>query len=439
MTDPLRPWRPTPGDPFDLRKAGHLLRRAGFGGSLHERERLVRMGVEAAIASLANVPAGPSAVDALLREAIALGDTERVRSFRVWLALHGEAPLQQRASRFWHDHFATSDRKVMDARAMALQLDTFDRLGLGPFPELLAALVRDPAMLRWLDNDVNVAGRPNENLAREVLELFALGRGNYSERDIREAARAFTGWHVRDERFFLAERLHDRGAKTILGETGAFDGDDVVRLATGRRDSAEFLAAKWLREFVHPEPTPVEIAALADRYEGCGRDVGATLRALLASELFFSSRAFRSKVKSPADWVLGLVKSLGVRAAPRELARAMGRMGELWLEPPSVDGWPSGRAWLDPASWLSRVDFAADLLGGRLGKMRPAAPELLTWARKKPEHLVRAAVLTLLDGELEDGPTERLRALAATPECRGPHGAATILHAITLLPEAQFS
>src|SRR5690606_29270396 len=142
---------------------------------------------------------------------------------------------------------------------MALQLATFDRLGLGRFDELLRSMCRDPALLRWLDNDVNTARRPNENFARELFELFTLGRGNYEERDVREAARCFTGWHVRDGRFCAKRRLHDGGEKQLFGASGAFDGDDVVRLVVPRDESARFLARRWLRWFVHPEPDDADV------------------------------------------------------------------------------------------------------------------------------------------------------------------------------------
>ncbi len=433
--DLLRPWEPTAADPFTLARVGHLLRRAGFGAPLRLRQQLVRDGVEAALAVVA--PAGePSPADALLQEVVALGDIDRVRAWRVWLCLQGAHPLRERLSSFWHGHFATSNRKLLDPRAMALQQATLDRLGLGRFDDLLLALCRDAAMLRWLDNDTNVKARPNENFARELFELFALGRGNYTEADIQAAARAFTGWHVRDGQFHFAGWLHDRGDKTLFGQTGPFAGEDVVRITVARPESAEFLARKWLAVFVHPEPLPAEVTALAACYRDHDRDIGATLRVLLRSHLFFSPRAFRSLVKSPADFVLGLVRSLGGRAAPADLGRAMGEMGESWLEPPSVEGWPTGRAWLNTATWLRRSNFAADLLAGRRGKLRPLPHELLAGLRR-PEERVDAALDLLLDGVVSDDGRQRLLAFARSPAAQGDAGAAALLHATAALPEFQ--
>ncbi|MCB9879904.1 MAG: DUF1800 domain-containing protein [Planctomycetes bacterium] len=431
--NPLAPYEPSARDPFDLRKCGHLLRRAGFGASLPERQRLVREGLAAALQHVAPPLAEVPAADALLNEAIAFGSIERVRAFRVWLALQNTHPLRERLSYFWHGHFATSNSKVQDPRAMALMMATFDRLGTGRFDELLTAMLRDPALLRWLDNDVNTSKQPNENLAREVFELFALGRGNYSERDIKEAARALTGWHVRDGQFFRAGYLHDDGDKEVLGVRGKLDGDDVAAIAAARPESARFLAERWLRFFVHPQPERDEIDALAGAYEQHGRDVGATLRVLLGSRLFFSARAYRSKIKSPADFVIGSVRLIGGRAQPTALVAAMATLGETWLEPPSVEGWHGELAWLSPAAWLLRSNFVADLLAGRRGKLAPRAAELLR-GYTRPDHLARAASLFCCDGDLSADASERLLEVA-----RAAQGdrAATVLHAATCLPEYQ--
>jgi uncharacterized protein (DUF1800 family) len=436
MTELLAAWVPSRTDPFDLAKAGHLLRRAGFGASLPVRRRLVRGGVQKALAFVmpADLPPTPDA--ATLQDAIAFGDLERVRAFRVWLALHHEHRLAQRMSYFWHGHFATSNQKLADPRAMALQAATFDRLGLRRFDELLLAMCRDPALLRWLDNDVNTKAKPNENFARELFELFTLGRGHYAEADLREAARCFTGWHVRDGVFHFQPRLHDDGEKTLFGERGKFDGADVVARTVGRRDSSLFLAARWLRFFVHPEPAAAEIEALADTYERSGREVGATIRTLLASRLFFSPRALRSKVKSPADFVLGTVSALGARAAPTELAATMATLGESWLEPPSVEGWHGERAWLSPAAWLLRSNFVADLLARRSGKLAPAPRELLGSVRS-PKAAASEAAALLLDGVIAPADLAHLTEVAAAHATDPDAQAAAVLHAAACLPEYQ--
>ncbi|MCR9243654.1 MAG: DUF1800 domain-containing protein [bacterium] len=436
MTNPLAPWRPTAGDPFDLRKVGHLLRRAGFAAPLGVRKRLVRGGLDAALAFVAPRTAAVAPADERLEDVVAFGKIERLRAFRAWLLLESAHPLRERLSYFWHGHFATSNQKVQDPRAMAHQLATFDRLGVGRFDELVRAICRDPAMLRWLDNDVNTKRQPNENFARELFELFTLGRGHYTEVDIREAARAFSGWHVRDGRFRLLGHLHDGGSKTVFGTTGKLGGDDIVRLCVERAESARFLARKWLRFFVHPDPEPGEVEALATVYRREGRDVGATLLTLFRSRLFFSAPAYRSKIKSPAEFVIGTVRLLGGRGKPAHLARVMGSLGEVLCEPPSVEGWHGERAWLSPASWLLRSNFVADLLAGRRGGLS-VDPRKLFGRLERPEHRVRAATNMLLDGEIDAAARGRLVELASAQSGSDHRAACELLHAVACLPEFQ--
>ncbi|MBK8101057.1 MAG: DUF1800 domain-containing protein [Planctomycetes bacterium] len=438
MNELLAPWQPTRDDPFDLQKVGHLFRRAGFGTSLRHRQELVREGLDAALAAVDPPSASVPGADAMLGDVLAFGDRARVTAHRVWLALESAHPLREKVSIFWHGHFATSDAKVQDPRVMAGQLATFDRLGLLRFDELAQAMARDPALLVWLDNQLNKKGAPNENFARELFELFTLGRGAYTEQDIREAARAFSGWHVRDGQFFFARFLHDDGDKQVLGRRGALTGDDVVAAAVTQPASAPFLAAKWLRAFVHPEPTSAEIEAMAACYLANERHVGATLRTLLRSRLFFSPRAYRTKIKSPAEFAIGTVRLLGARAVAADLARAMATFGEAWLMPPTVEGWHGERAWLSGASWLLRSNWAAELFAGQRGKLQPTAASLLERFRG-PEDKVKAALLLLLDGECSDESRARLLAFARSPAAQGAGGDAALLHATVGLPEYQLS
>jgi uncharacterized protein (DUF1800 family) len=428
-SDLLRPFAPNPTRPFDLRLAGHLARRTGLCADLATRQRWVRAGVTAAVQQ-ALTPGRGDDPDALFDAAVASDDVARVRAYRVWRALAGRDRLRERMALFWHGHFATSNQKVQSARLMARQLALFDAHGLGRFDALLLAVARDPAMLRWLDSDRNVKGKPNENFARELFELFALGRGAYGERDVQEAARAFTGWREQHERFLFAAGQHDDGEKQVLDARGLRDGQAVVALAAAHPRSAEFLARKWLATFVHPQPTAAEIAALAQVYTACDRDVGRTLHTLLASELFFSARAYRSRIKSPVDFAVGAVRCLGARVAPAALTRAIDQLGQVLLEPPSVEGWHEERAWLNPATWLARANFAADLAAGRRGlRLQPAPHELL---RGTAEQRAAHAIELLLDGDVTPASRDALTAFAARAD-----DAASILQAALCLPEAQ--
>ena len=435
IRDPLAPFEPTAADPFDLAKVGHLLRRAGFQASLAVRRRLARQGLDAAWAFVTASATDPT-TDRWADVVAALGDVGRVRAHRVWLALSGRAPLRHRVSYFWHGHFATGNQKILDPRAMAAQQATFDRLGLGRFDELAAAMCRDPALLRWLDNDVNTDEHPNENFARELFELFTLGRGHYSEADVREAARCFTGWHVRHGRFRFVAHRHDGSEERVLRAEGATVRGDVLRLPLPRRESDPILADRGLRWSVHPEPTADEVAALADVYQQNDRRVGPTLATLLRSRLFFSRRAWRSKVKSPADFVVGTVRLLDGRAAPAALARTMAGLGETWLEPPSVEGWHGERAWLSEASWLLRSNFVADLLAGRAANFAPR-PGTLFAGLERPDHYAKASALLLLDDRV--AALQRLEAVAADARGDEDRRAAAVLHAAACLPDYQLA
>ena len=433
--DWMAPFEPDASHPFDLAAAGHLTDRIALGASLTERRRLVDMGVEAAVPRVLG-PLDPGHPDRAARIAAALQSRERVQQHRMLQLLEAKRPLLNRMTLFWHDHFATSDAKVNDPQQMAMQLATFDRHGLGRFDDLLLAVAQDPAMLRWLDNDTNLKGAPNENFARELFELFALGRGGgYTEDDIREAARAFTGWRTRDGRFHLDGRRHDRGEKTVLGKTGNLEGEHVVQLAVQHPDSPGFLARKWLQEFVHPAPPPEEVAALAEVYRKQDRHVGRTLLVLFQSRLFFSARARRSRIKSPIEFVVCTIRRLGARCAPAFAERAAARIGQAWLEPPSVEGWPRHTAWLNSATWRLRNRFAARLSQG-YGNLRPK-PDALLERLRTPEARVELVANMLLDGQLTDGERERLLAIAKDPVSEGPGGPGFLCHAALSLPQVQ--
>ncbi|MCA8958081.1 MAG: DUF1800 domain-containing protein [Planctomycetes bacterium] len=422
----LAPWQPSVREPFDLARAGHLLRRGAFGGSLALRRSLVARGVDAALDELFDPSSDPQ-LDAGFTDVVAFDDIERVRAYWVWRMVQGPPRIRARMTLFWHDHFATSNVKVRSARLMARQLQLFERAGLGKFDALLLEVSRDPAMVRWLDSESNVRGRANENYARELFELFTLGVGQYSEQDVKEAARAFTGWHLRGESFAFRQRFHDGAAKRVLGRRGALGGEDVVALAAAHPASARFVARKLLAFFVHPRPTTAEVDALAAAYRDAGRDLGATLRVLLRSRLFFSPRAWRSRIKSPVDFVVGMVRCLGGRAAPLRLTRAIADMGQVLLEPPNVAGWPGERAWMTSATWLARTNFAGRLFTAAY-KTHPAAATVLE--RPRPAQRADLAIELLLDGVIDDTARQAIHRLAETGV-----PPADLLHAVQCLPE----
>jgi uncharacterized protein (DUF1800 family) len=293
-------------------------------------------------------------------------------------------PLRERVTLFWHNHFATSIAKVKLPALMRDQNLLLRRHALGKFGPLVQAVSKDPAMLVWLDSNANVRGKPNENYARELLELFCLGVGNYTEADVREAARAFTGWHTNvnpdggynpgtPPAFVFQRSMHDDGDKTVLGKSGKLDGGDVVRIVLEQKACARFLARKLYRHFVGEAVTPPDglIEPLAERLRASDYDVGDTLRVILRSRHFYSPFAFRQRVKGPVEYVVGLLRGLGAKmpgdAVGLSLPAATQELGQTLFAPPSVKGWDGGQAWLNTATVLARHNMAWRLLQGATG------------------------------------------------------------------------
>jgi uncharacterized protein (DUF1800 family) len=300
-----------------------------------------------------------------------------------------EQPATERLTWFWHGHFATSAKKVKAAGLMLTQNQTFRAHALGSFSSLAHAMITDPALLLWLDGNRNTKTAPNENLSREFLELFSLGHGNYSEDDVREAARALTGWKIdRDTGTAVPRpRQHDNGAKQILGTEASYDADSLVTLLLDQPAAARFVVARlWFRLVSATPPDPATVNRLTAAY-GAGRDIGALLAAIS------KETAFRDKgsalVKQPVEWAVGLMRDLGVRPSQlpehqqKKLATTLRGMGQLPFLPPSVGGWPAGGAWLTTAAALSRVEAAR-----LLSQAASLPPELSrTATRNRPELL----------------------------------------------------
>ena len=274
-------------------------------------------------------------------------------------------PTRERLTWFWHGHFATGVQKVKYAGLMLGQNDTMRRLGLGDFGPLAHAMVVDPAMLIWLDGNNNTAKAPNENLAREFMELFSLGHGNYSETDVKEAARALTGWKINRQNgeVMLRPGLHDDGSKTLLGTTADLGAQDFVDVVLGQPASAEFVVGRlWARLVSTETPPPRDVKeTLLDAY-GPGRSVTAVLTAMMNSAPFRA--AGTSLVKQPVEWLVGLCRALGVRPSQlselqqKRLVGGLRGMGQVPFRPPSVGGWPAAGGWLTTASALARMNTA---------------------------------------------------------------------------------
>jgi uncharacterized protein (DUF1800 family) len=373
-------------------ESAHLHRRAGFGGRPGDLDAAVAAGYEATVegllqpartdAGVAATPApdlGPDphrpepGADHSQKQAYAAARRQRVDALITWWLgrmVSAEHPFPEKLTLLWHDHWATSIRKVHSARLMLGQNETLRSLGAGDFRTLARAMVRDPALLIWLDGPKNNKTLPNENLGRELMERFVLGIGHYTEDDVREAARALTGWRV--DRATGAAGLrpnrHDNSAKAVLGHTADFDDRSLVDLLVGQPASPAFVASRlWRRLAVATDPPPDVLAGLVSAY-GPGRDVRALVRAVLLDPTFRSATARHALVKQPIEYVVGALRALRLKPAAAATAALRG-MGQIPFAPPNVGGWPAGSAWLTASAAQARLRFAewaagqADLSG----------------------------------------------------------------------------
>jgi uncharacterized protein (DUF1800 family) len=397
-------------------RAAHLLGRAGFGGTPEEIAALAAMTPHEAVAHLVDYeaiandhlpefepsdihdpglvdfpPSRPATTELAKATGEALGvkvkpaGNRRVQpvvdKFFYWLRasmletrrlaywwaermLNTRRPLEERMTLFWHGHFATSEDKVRDVRKMLLQNATLRRHATGNFRDLLVAVAQDPAMLYFLDAGVNVKGAPNENFAREIMELFTMGVGHYGESDIREAARAFTGWNADDLTFVVHAEQHDDALKTVLGVSDRLDGIDVIDIILAQPATAEFIAAKIYRELVREDPPPALRAQLGAVLREAGYELKPLLRTIFLARDFYSPASLGTHIKGPVELVVSTYKKLGATAIPGipDFNEATAAMGQALFWPPTVAGWAQGRSWITPGLLLERGNFALSVL-----------------------------------------------------------------------------
>jgi uncharacterized protein (DUF1800 family) len=368
--------------PLGFDGARHLLSRTGFGASEAEIEAYAKLSREQAVSKLLDgavtvaVTAAPAFVDDPItppRQVKAMAEEERkeFRQARAREAVEMRAwwlremtvtpsPLTEKMTLFWHNHFATSQQKVRANQIMYRQNVLLRRHARGNFGLLLHAVAKDPAMLIYLDNASNRKGQANENFAREVMELFTLGEGNYSERDVKEAARSFTGWSVeRDSgRFLWRGGMHDDGVKTVLGRSGNFDGDAVLDLLLQQPQTAEFIAAKLWQEFISPQPEEREVKRLGALFRRSGYEIKPLIFALLTCDAFYAPQYRGTLVKSPVELVVGTLRLFAVEANDlRPAALTVAYLGQNLFAPPNVKGWAGGDAWINSVTLLGRKHF----------------------------------------------------------------------------------
>ncbi|MCH8173063.1 MAG: DUF1800 domain-containing protein [Proteobacteria bacterium] len=377
--------------------------------------------------------------DRLLRQlAVDTGNINHLKAWWLYRMLNSANPLVEKVSLFWHNHFATSNAKVGSVEHMAAQNDLIRREAVGSFRKLLSGMARDVAMLIWLDGNANRKRQPNENFAREVMELFSLGVGNYTEQDIKAAARAFTGWHLRDDKFWFNQRQHDFTQKTILGKTGDFSGEDVVEICLEQAACPRFLAGKLLTTFVMPRPGERVVEQLALRIRAHDFQMAPVFRELFGSELFFSTDVRRTIIKSPLELVLGAYRALGNRPNLQATIRLLAKLGQDVFEPPTVKGWEGGRLWIHSASMLQRANFAPALTSGsRFGTIDDPESVLASAGRKTPDDVVRYYTDLLLSGDVDQASREQL--IEYLRKAEGDRGSRSrgLIHLIMSMPEYQ--
>jgi uncharacterized protein (DUF1800 family) len=407
------------------RTAAHLLRRAGFGGTPDEIARFSSMPVTAAVEQLVKYPQtnaapptdlysaastldqyGPRGLRQLqgmqrrdLNKDIVRQERGSLLSLQVWWLnrmLTSQAPLQEKMALYFHGHYTTAAVRKNVSPAMAYnQNQLFRQYALGNLRELTRNVAKDPAMLRYLDNDRNVASQPNENFARELMELFTLGVDHYSEDDVRNSARAWTGW--RFDRFTeqgtYEPQLHDNGSKTFLGQTGNFTGDDIVNIIFQQPQCAKFFAASLLNQFVYNDPEPELIESFANVIRKNDYNLAPVMSTLLQSRVFYSDRAYRALVKSPVEFVVGVYKTLGVPQLDGTVLPVLKQSGQILFDPPNVAGWPGGENWITSDTMIARQNFLKRIANSQ-------TLEQSSWLKSIPMHPTTVAQ-TLSSGILQ--------------------------------------
>lgn len=396
--------KPLSPEAWDYAKARHLLVRAGFGGTSQEVQQLFSMGLYKAVDHLVDFHRQPSAGASLdvappsladplesqlrnafiqsqaaaPRQSVDGGQLGRLRQWWLKRMVESPRPLQEKLTLFWHGHFATQQSVVQNSYTLYHQNQLFREHGAGNFGGLLYGIVHDPVMIRYLDNNLNVKGHANENLAREIMELFAMGVDQgYTEADIREAARALTGYTYDNNtgQFRFQHDKHDTSDKTVFGKTGPWTGDDLVNLLLDQPATARFISLKLFEFFAHKEPGSETVDSLASVLRTNQYELGPMLKNLFLSEVFYSEAAMGTQIKSPTQLVVGMLRDVGIKqvASYGEIDGMIQNMGQQLFEPPDVKGWREGRSWISANRLFLRYNATANLMqsvaqpGGRRG------------------------------------------------------------------------
>lgn len=442
------PYTPTPAEPWNLRRVFHLHRRAAFAATWGEIQRDLRDGPEKSLDRLLSGKSRTEGVSAdfeewsgrLARAAVSTRSPQRLKGWWVFRMLFGPDPLGERLAVMWHNHFATSNIKVNNLAAMLRQNEFFRIYARSEFGNLIKAVVKDPAILVWLDADVNRKGQPNENLGRELMELFTLGIGHYVEADVKEAARCMTGWTVLNGQFHDDFTQHDDGEKTVITRRGKWRGDELLDILLEQPATAERLAWRLCETFMAPAAVDRDdLKLLADGLRDQRLDIGWAVDKILRSRAFFAERNIGGRILGPTEYVVGAARMLELfdpKPSTLVLADWIARLGQDLFYPPNVFGWLGGRNWINSRTVIQRARFAEALVdGASVG--RSVAMDAVKLAReydcgKDNEEMLRFYTGLLLGKHALPELQERLtKGLGREPDVR--RGIALILST----PEAQ--
>ncbi len=442
-----QPFEPTADRPWDRSSAAHLYRRAGFAVDLASiDEALHRSPAEVVGELVENTRESTefhSTADALAEATLAGGEPEKLSAAWVYRLLYTPDQLLEKTTLFWHGHFATGAEKVKDARMMWDQNRLLREHALGDFGDLVHKISQDPAMLIYLDSAINRKAHPNENFARELMELFCLGEGNYGESDVLELARCFTGWEIKNKKFRRNRYQHDFEEKTVLGQRGSFDGEDGVRIVLEQPAVARFIARKLYRFFVSDEPNPTDamLQPLADVFHHSDLQVAPVVQRILGSNAFFSSHCVGRKIKSPVELVIGMLRSLRATTNTQLVASGLMSIGQGLFYPPNVKGWDGGRAWINSSTLLGRANLVADILDN--DATRFDGTTLSEYLRSQDVRSIDQAIdhfeLCLLAVRLDDSTKAQLRETAASHSGDGEQRMRSLLHTMSSLPICQLA
>lgn len=448
--DPAWAWsafEPDAATAWDRTRVAHLYRRAGFAATWRQLDAALAAGCPATVDRLLTGEPPSETFYAQARQTaeslLATGNPAQLAAWWLNVMLRSPHPLLEKLTLFWHGHFATSAAKVTDVRLMYAQNAILRRHALGRFGAMLAEVSKDPAMLVWLDSTTNHKAHPNENFAREIMELFCLGLGNYSEHDIKEAARGFTGWELRQGEFRFNAGQHDDGEKTVLGQTGRWTGDDVLRILLAQPATARFLVRKLFRHLVSEtaDPPPALIEPLAEGLRERDYELSWLVRTIFTSRLFYSPHAILHRVKSPVELAIGLLRSLEGSVNCYALADDLRDLGQAVLFPPNVKGWDGGTAWINSSTLVGRANLVWGLVGGdgRLkSRVQPRRLEALAEADQVAVVVSRLTEL-LLAAPVSDELRLQLTAVAADSPNDDRLRLARVIQAIATLPEYQLA